>query len=61
MEGMQVDNGNARSLEPVTERIIVRAFRAANARDHGKSATSPPNPDRQHHPLYRPSSPSSAL
>jgi GxxExxY protein len=35
MSGMQMDEGDARLLEPVTERIIGCAFRVANALGHG--------------------------
>jgi GxxExxY protein len=35
MSGMQIDKGNTRLLEPVTERIIGCAFRVANALGHG--------------------------
>jgi GxxExxY protein len=35
MSGMQVDEGDARLLQPVTERIIGCAFRVANALGHG--------------------------
>jgi GxxExxY protein len=35
MSGMQMDNGDARLLAPVTERIIGCAFRIANALGHG--------------------------
>jgi GxxExxY protein len=35
MNGMQMDGGDARLLEPVTERIIGCAFRVANALGHG--------------------------
>jgi GxxExxY protein len=35
MSGMQIDKGDARLLEPVTERIIGCAFRVANALGHG--------------------------
>jgi GxxExxY protein len=35
MEGMQMDEGDARLLEPVTERIIGCAFSVANALGHG--------------------------
>jgi GxxExxY protein len=35
MRGMQMDGGDARLLEPVTERIIGCAFRVANAPGHG--------------------------
>jgi hypothetical protein len=34
MSGMQVDEGDARLLAPVTERIIGCAFRVANALGH---------------------------
>src|SRR3984957_8398864 len=35
MQGMQMDGGDARLWEPVTERIIGCAFRVANALGHG--------------------------
>jgi GxxExxY protein len=35
MHGMQMDEGDARLLEPVTERIIGCAFKVANALGHG--------------------------
>jgi GxxExxY protein len=35
MSGMQIDKGDTRLLEPVTERIIGCAFRVANALGHG--------------------------
>jgi GxxExxY protein len=35
MNGMQLDEGDARLLEPVTERIIGCAFRVANALGYG--------------------------
>jgi GxxExxY protein len=35
MSGMQMDEGDARLLEPVTGRIIGCAFRVANALGHG--------------------------
>jgi GxxExxY protein len=35
MQGMQMDEGDARLLAPVTERIIGCAFRVANALGHG--------------------------
>jgi GxxExxY protein len=35
MNGMQMDGGDARLLEPMTERIIGCAFRVANALGHG--------------------------
>jgi len=35
MNGMQMDGGDARLSEPVTERIIGCAFRVANALGHG--------------------------
>jgi hypothetical protein len=35
MNGMRMDEGDARLLEPVTERIIGCAFRVANALGHG--------------------------
>jgi hypothetical protein len=35
MSGMQMDEGDSRLLEPVTERIIGCAFRVANALGHG--------------------------
>jgi hypothetical protein len=38
MSGMQVDEGDARLLQSVTERIIGWAFRVANALGHGFGA-----------------------
>src|SRR5476651_564126 len=35
MQGMQMDGGDARLLQPVTERIIGCAFRVADALGHG--------------------------
>jgi GxxExxY protein len=35
MQGMQMDEGDARLLAPVTERIIGCAFRVANSLGHG--------------------------
>jgi PD-(D/E)XK nuclease superfamily len=35
IKGMQIDGGDARLLEPLTERIIGCAFRVANALGHG--------------------------
>lgn len=35
MKGMQMNGGDARLLEPLTERIIGCAFRVANALGHG--------------------------
>jgi hypothetical protein len=72
MSGMQADEGDARLLEPVTERtigwvvgefterlLVIVELEAVGPKS--KSAGSPPKPDRENHSLHPRLSPSSAL